>query len=290
MPTIVGLGEVLWDVFPDRRRPGGAPANVAYHAHVLGHRGVVASRVGRDALGSELRDVLDRRGIDTDFIQVDNTHDTGTVQVEFDDGEPTYTITPDVAWDFMAMTSALRELAVEADAVCFSTLSQRSPASRATIRHFLDLMKPTTPRVLDVNLRPPFYDEETLRASIDRADVVKVNHHEHRLLSDLFGTDDLAPWLFDEHDVALMCLTKGADGSELITPDEHIAQAAPEVDISAGDAVGVGDAFLAAICHHLLQDTSLEGILAAANRYASYIVTQRGGMPPVPDELLDEVT
>lgn len=290
MSTIVGLGEVLWDLFPDRRRPGGAPANMAYHAHVLGHRGVVASRVGRDALGTELRDLLDRRGVDTDYVQVDNEHDTGTVRVEFVEGEPTYTIVENVAWDYLAVTAALKELAAELDAVCFSTLSQRSPVARTTIRHILDLVKPSIPRVLDVNLRPPFFDADVLGASFRRANVVKMNRAERDVVQELFEVDDVSQWLFDEHDIALICLTKGADGSELITPDEHVAQAAPEADISGGDAVGVGDSFLAVICHHLLEGTSLDAMLTAANRYSAYVVTQRGGMPPVDDDLLDAVT
>ncbi len=281
---------MLWDLFPDRRRPGGAPANVAYHAHVLGHRGVVASRVGRDTLGTELRDLLDRRGVDIDYVQVDNTHDTGTARVEFTAGEPTYTLVEDVAWDYLAVTAALKELAAEVDAVCFSTLSQRSPVARTTIRHVLDLVKPAIPRVLDVNLRPPFYSAEVLRASIRRANVVKMNRAEQDVLQELFEVDDVPAWLFGEHDVALVCLTKGADGSELITPNEHFAQGAPTVDMAAGDAVGVGDSFLAVICHHLLEGSPLQTMLAAANRYAAYIATQRGGMPPVDDELLDKVT
>lgn len=289
MPTIVGLGEVLWDLFPDRRRPGGAPANVAYHAQVLGNRGVVASRVGEDELGRTLTRVLDENNVDTSCLQVDPERPTGTVEVTITDGEPSYTITPAVAWDNLAFDDRLARLADEADAVCFSTLAQRAEGSRATIRRFLDAVPASTLRVLDVNLRPPHYSEAVIRASIARAEVVKVNRDEWTILEELFDADDLAAWLIDTQGIELVCLTKGADGSALFTADAHADQAPPDVDASAGDAVGVGDAFLAVICHHGLRGTSVEDTLAAANRYASYVVTQRGGMPAVPPEILREV-
>ena len=287
--TVVGIGEVLWDVFPDERRPGGAPANVAYHAGVLGNRGVVASRIGDDALGAELRDYLEDQGIDCSGLQVDDAHPTGTVQVHFDDGEPSYLITEDVAWDYLSMDDALQTLADTADAVCFSTLSQRSPDTRTTLRVFLDAVPPEALRILDVNLRPPHYDGDVLRHSIARADVVKCNEHEWTLLGTLVGTEEVDDWLLQDQDIELVCLTQGAEGSTLMTADERLHLPAPEVDTSDGDAVGVGDAFLATITHHLLRDASLERMLTAANRYASYVVTQRGGMPPVPPDVLDAV-
>jgi fructokinase len=287
--TVIGIGEVLWDIFPDQRRPGGAPANVAYHAGVLGNRGVVASRVGDDALGAELRDYLEGQGIDCSGLQVDDAHPTGTVQVHFDDGEPSYLITEDVAWDYLAMDEALEALAAETDAVCYSTLSQRSPGTRSTLRAFLDAVSPEALRILDVNLRPPHYDGDVLRHSIACANVVKCNEHEWNLLGTLVGTEEVDEWLLHDQDIQLVCLTRGADGSELMTPDDRLHLAAPEVDASEGDAVGVGDAFLAAITHHLLQDASLERMLTAANRYAAYVVTQRGGMPAVPQDVLDAV-
>jgi len=288
-PTVVGLGEVLWDVFPDQRRPGGAPANVAYHAGVLGNRGVIASRIGDDARGDELRDYLETQGIDCSGLQVDDTHPTGTVQVHMEDGEPSYLITEDVAWDHLTMDEALGALAATTDAVCFSTLSQRDPQTRSTIRAFLDAVPADALRILDVNLRPPHYDGDVLRASIARADVVKCNEHEWDLLGTLVGTDEVDAWLMDAQDIQLVCLTRGAKGSALLTARERIHRPAPEVDASDGDAVGVGDAFLATITHHLLRDASLERMLTAANRYAAYVVTQRGGMPSVPQDVLDAV-
>ncbi len=288
-PTVVGLGEVLWDVFPDQRRPGGAPANVAYHAGVLGNRGVIASRIGDDARGHELRDHLQGHGIDCSGLQVDDAHPTGTVQVHMEDNEPSYLITEDVAWDYLTMDATLEALAADTDAVCFSTLSQRGTQTRSTLHAFLEAVPAAAVRILDVNLRPPHYDGDVLRASIERADVIKCNEHEWDLLGTLVGTDELDAWLMDAQDIQLVCLTRGATGSALLTVDERIERPAPEVDASDGDAVGVGDAFLATITHHLLRDSSLKRMLMAANRYAAYVVTQRGGMPSVPQNVLDAV-
>ena len=285
--TIIGLGEVLWDVFPDAERPGGAPANVAYHAHMLGNRGVVASRVGDDERGEALRSVFAERGLSLDGVQTDPTHPTGTVQVRIDEGEPTYTITEAVAWDHLAMDDTFAALAEDADAVCFSTLSQRSQPSRTTIHTFLEAVGSSTLRILDVNLRPPYYDADVLRASIARADVIKCNEPEWDLIADLLDTDDVAAWLFDEHEIQLLCITHGADGSELRTPTERTYKKAPTVDPSTGDAVGVGDSFLATITHHVLRNTPLDRMLDAATTYAAYVVTRRGGMPDIPDYVLD---
>lgn len=287
--TIVGLGEVLWDVFPDAERPGGAPANVAYHARVLGNEGVVASRVGDDERGAALQDVLQEQGLPLDGLQVDAAHPTGTVTVTIENGEPSYTIAEDVAWDHLAMDDAFERLAASADAVCFSTLAQRAKPSRSTIQAFLDAARPEALRILDVNLRPPFDDADVLRASIARADVVKCNEPEWNVLGDLLGTDDVADWLFTNQDVRLLCLTHGSAGSELRTPEERVRQKAPTVDASTGDAVGVGDAFLATITHHLLHDAPLSRMLEAANTYAAYVVTRQGGMPAVPDHVLRRV-
>ena len=289
LPVIVGLGEVLWDVFPDRQRPGGAPANVAYHAQALGNRGVVASRVGTDARGAALRQHLAEHGIDTAGLQEDGARPTGTVDVTIDDGEPSYTIAPDVAWDRLAWTDTWNRLAQEANAVCFSTLAQRASTSRATIHRFLDAVPAATVRILDVNLRPPHDDEAVVRASLARADVVKCNDDEWTRLKAISGTSDVASWLLDEKGVRLVCRTLGARGSELFRPGEHQRQTPPAVDTSDGDAVGVGDAFLATLTHHLLRDAPLERMLAAANTYAAYVATQRGGMPPVPANVRDAV-
>ena len=177
--TIVGLGELLWDLFPSGKQLGGAPANFAYIASLLGDHGIVASRIGTDALGDDAKQRFQQLRLPTDFLQSDPTHRTGTVKVLIDpQDQPHYEISEDAAWDSLEMTSQWRTLAAQAAAVCFGSLAQRSPAARRTIHEFLGAARPTTTRIFDVNLRPPFYSKEILADSIRRASIIKLNQEE----------------------------------------------------------------------------------------------------------------
>ncbi len=280
--VIVGLGEVLWDVFPDGRRLGGAPANVAFHAEVLGEEGVIVSRVGSDELGSELIEELAGRGLRTDAVQIDPALPTGTVEVTFEGEEPQFEISENVAWDALEWNHELALLATTCDAACFSTLSQRSEATRRTIHTFLQSMKPGAYRVLDVNLRPPFVDPEIVHQSIALANVVKYNRDERSMIARMFGVEDVETWLLSDEsdlDVDLVVLTRGSDGCVLFTETDRVEQPGHEVDTSEGDAVGVGDAFIAIVIHELLRDASLVNIASFANRYAAIVAKKKGGMP-----------
>jgi len=278
-PLVVGLGEVLWDVFPDARLLGGAPANVAYHASVLGNEGLVASRVGNDELGEALVAELRVKGLNPEYVQQDPTHATGTVQVTFANGDPRYEIVRDVAWDFLASTPDWDRLASACSAACFSTLAQRSETSRETIEGFLAGMGPDALRVLDVNLRPPFVSETVLKSSIDRANVVKYNHQEGLFLKRLFWKDDLEAWLTDELGIRVVCVTKGADGCQLFTSDKRVSIASSSVDTSQGDPVGAGDGFSAALIDGLLKGLPLDLVARRANQYAGHVASKKGAMP-----------
>ncbi len=282
--TVVGLGEVLWDIFPDYKRPGGAPANVTYHATVLGNNGYIASRVGNDERGDALIRFLQGKDMNVDYIQHDPDHETGIVKVEFPSrDEARYTIVEDVAWDHIAFTDELKELAASADGVCFGTLCQRSEISRKTIRSFLEHTGDKCMKILDINLREPFYTKEILEYSIKAADVIKLNEKEYSLLEEMLADkNNLQKWLFDKFDIEMICLTKGVDGSELITKDAHFVEPRHQIDTSGGDSVGVGDAFTAALTHHIMKGTDLDQTLSLANRYAAHIASQKGGMPEVP--------
>jgi fructokinase len=279
---IVGLGEVLWDIFPDERRLGGAPANVAYHAAVLGNESVVASRVGDDDLGADLTVQLSDKGVGTACIQTDTAHPTGTVEVSFVEGDPRYEIVRDVAWDFLEWTADWEALAKKCSAVCFSTLAQRSPVSRATIERFLDATSPDCLRVLDVNLRPPFVNGDFLRSSIERANVVKYNHQEHLFLERLFWKDDIERWLCRDAGVDVVCMTRGAAGCDLFTRDSRASVDARKIDTRGGDPVGAGDAFSAALIDGLLRRLVLQDVARRANHYAGLVAARRGGMPEMP--------
>ncbi|MFO8028875.1 MAG: carbohydrate kinase [Cyclonatronaceae bacterium] len=288
-PVIIGLGEVLWDVFPDYKRAGGAPANVAFHANQLGNEGLPASRVGKDEDGRELVDVISSNGLDTSYIQQDDIAPTGTVEVTITDGEASYSIPEGVAWDHLALTPEWIDLARQADAVCFGTLAQRDQVSRRTIREFLAQTPDSCLKIADINLRPPHYTNDIIEASLDLADVVKLNEHEWNELKRIFAVDDFKTWLFSEKKVRIICLTKGSDGAEIITPDAHLIEPVQEIPDANGDSVGVGDAFTAALTHHLLRNSPLDVCISAANRYAAQIFARKGATPKLPEAVIASV-
>lgn len=288
-PIIVGLGEVLWDMFPEYKRPGGAPVNVAFHATQLGNRGIPASRVGDDENGKELVSLLSSHHVDTSFIQIDDVAPTGSVEVSLNEGEASYTIPEDVAWDRLSLTSQWMDLARNADAVCFGTLAQRDEISRRTIREFLAQTSDKCRKIADINLRKPHYSKEVIELTLDLADVVKLNQEEWNHLQHIFGLEDLKAWFFNEKQIQLICLTKGAGGAELMTEDQHLIEPVHPVENSDGDSVGVGDAFTAALTHHLLRNSPLDVSIATANKYAAQVAARKGAMPKLPSAVIDSI-
>jgi fructokinase len=291
--TVVGLGELLWDMFPEGKQLGGAPANFAYMAALLGNRGFVASRVGTDKLGADAIWQLKSSGLDTTYIQRDEQHATGTVLVQVDSkGQPEYTICEGVAWDFMEWTERWQELALFADAVCFGSLAQRCETSRNTIRKFLQSVKPDAARIFDVNLRQSFFSAEVLRIGLLHANIMKVNHEELPRIVELLGEkfkDEVtgAKWLADEFALKLICVTRGHKGSLLYSEgqmDEHLG-----FQVKVADTVGAGDAFTAALVHHWLRKTPLKEMNIAANRMGAWVASQEGAMPAADDSVLQTI-
>lgn len=278
---IIGIGELLWDIFPDQRRPGGAPANVVYHSGAMGNDARLLTRIGDDKSGRELLAFLEKRGIETKWIQKDNEHDTGTVTVTIKNGEPSYNITEYVAWDTMELTASWKKACSDADAFCFGTLAQRSEKSRNTIRSLVESLPENTLRILDMNFRSPWYNREIADWSIRHCDLIKLNRDEFQEIGQLSGKKDVTSWLLQDVGVTWICLTKGADGSELIGKDCHFILPVHKADTSSGDSVGVGDAFTARLCHHLLIGTAPEDAHIEASKYASEIVSRKGAMPDV---------
>jgi len=290
----IGLGELLWDLFPEGKQLGGAPANFAYMTRLLSDEGMVASRVGNDALGRAAGRRLERLGLRTSHIQLDSTHPTGTVKVQVDPaGQPTFRIAEAVAWDFLAWTPEWRALAERADAVCFGSLAQRSPESRSTIRAFLSALRPGTTRVFDVNLRQSFYDADTLSESAKLADIMKVNNDELAVVAKLLGIpfiyDELraARWLRDTFGLKLVCITRGAKGSLLVGAEETSEH--PGYRVHVADTVGAGDAFTAALVYHHLRHASVPTLNEAANRMGAWVASQTGATPPRDEFHLEKV-
>ncbi len=281
--TTVGLGELLWDIFPESRQLGGAPANFAYMTSLLGDEGIVASRVGSDELGEEAKHRLEHLGLSTSCIQLDPTYRTGIVLVEVDaKGQPTFQIAEPAAWDSFEWTSAWQSLAQKADAVCFGSLAQRSPQSRQTIYSFLKTIRPETTRVFDVNLRQVFYSAQILADSAKQADIIKLNHDELPTVVQLLGfpfhdEESAAQWLRHTFHIKLVCVTRGAEGSLLVS--EYAKHEHPGIRVQVADTVGSGDAFTAALVYHYLRRASLATMNEAANRMGSWVASQTGATP-----------
>lgn len=276
---IVGIGEILWDMLPSGKALGGAPANFAYHAGRLGEEGWAVSAVGDDSLGREILDLVASKGLHSMIAVTDKP--TGTVQVELDDrGVPTYNIMEDVAWDNIPFTPEMEELAKRADAVCFGSLVQRMN-SRSSVMRFIRAMRPDALKVFDINLRQHYYSCEVIEESLMLADILKINDEEIRIVAGMLGLSDDAVTacreLIGNFGLKLVILTKGPEGSEVITADKVIPQGVDDVEIV--DTVGAGDSFTAAFTVAYLRGDSLAEAQRLASETASYVCSRKGAMP-----------
>ncbi len=280
---VVGLGEVLWDLFPGRSCLGGAPANFAYITTLMGDQGIVASRVGEDSRGLEALRRMEELGLDIDHVQTDRDHPTGTVKVELDgNGQPRFEIAHPVAWDFLDCSEDWQRLADKADAVCFGSLAQRSQKSHETIRSFVGATSSDTLKVFDVNLRQSFYSAEILSESMRLADIVKVNDEELpkiMSLSKFAHKDELssAKRLIDTYELKVFCITRGGRGSLLVRNGDTSAH--PGFKVRVADTVGSGDAFTAGLVHEYLHGASLDLMNEVANLVGAWVASEVGAMP-----------
>ncbi|HVJ09619.1 MAG TPA: carbohydrate kinase [Acidisarcina sp.] len=305
---VVGLGELLWDMLPEGRQLGGAPANFAVMSARLGNRAAVLSRIGRDPLGRDAIDTLKSFPIDLSHVQVDEHHRTGTVSVTLTNGQPSYVIEQPAAWDFLEFSADWQQIASRTDAVCFGTLAQRGRDSQQTIQDFLAATSPECVRVFDVNLREPFYSPEVVEESMEFATILKMNDGEVaevlRLLDleDNAGNDGddsgdglvgdasggslasdyltaAATLLLSEFPLQLVCITRGARGSILRTREAtHLH---PGLATTVADTIGAGDAFTAALTRYYLEGAPLPVLNEAGNRWGAWVASQPGAMPPL---------
>ncbi len=289
-PLVIGMGEALWDVLPEGRKIGGAPANFAFHAGQAGMDARVVSAVGRDALGDETLLTLQQKGLNTDAVaRVD--FPTGVVQVTLSEGGiPQYDICEGVAWDNIPFTPALDELARNAQAVCWGSLAQRSEVSRNCIYRFLDAMPSEQGRlkVFDINLRQHFYSIDVIEASCQRANVLKINEEELVIVSELLrlGTplvEQQCRLLMERFSLDMLVLTCGCNGSYIFTPVETSFRVTPLVQVA--DTVGAGDSFTATLVADLLKGAPVGVAHEHAVQLAAYVCTQQGAMAEWPEAL-----
>jgi fructokinase len=290
--TTAGIGELLWDVFPNHKRLGGAPANFACHCNQLGAESYPVSCLGADPLGTEIRDRLQEMGVNATYVMESDAFPTGTVDVVLNAaGKPTYQIHEDVAWDHIPYSDKLKELSARLDAVCFGSLSQRSGESRGTIRSFLQQMPDSALKIFDVNLRQHFYSKEQIEESLQLANILKLSDEELPVLAGYFGLEgDTAAqlgMLREQFGLRLVAYTRGPDGSLLVGVYEN--DDFPGCEGRAVDSVGAGDSFTAALCMGVLKGWSLSDVNRFANEVATFVCSQKGATPDFPAELIRKV-
>lgn len=286
---VIGIGEALWDLLPEGKKIGGAPANFAYHVSQFGLPSCVVSAVGNDPLGDEILDNFTSKGLNRHIDPV--PYPTGTVGIEIDpDGIPQYDIKENVAWDNIPWTPSLEELASKCRAVCFGSLAQRNVVSRTTIHRFLDTMPQTTDtlRVFDINLRQDFYTRDLLHESMNRCDILKINDEELVIVSRLFGYPGIGLEgkcrdLVKIYNLKMLILTCGVNGSYVFTPDKTFFRPTPMVTVA--DTVGAGDSFTAAFIASLLRGRSVSEAHATAVNTSAFVCSRKGAMPLLPPDL-----
>jgi len=292
--TILGIGELLWDMLPEGPQLGGAPANYGVMAGRLGNHSTILSRIGDDGFGERALQVLKPLPVDCSQLQVDPGQPTGWVSVEFEQGQPHYTIHQPVAWDFFDLSEVWLEMADKADAVCFGSLAQRSEQSRRTIHELVRRSRPECKRIFDVNLRAPFYSAEIVHESLQLASVMKMNDAEVPLVLELLGLRAAASLrkgadllLARFADLELVAITCGGDGSLLVGRSEWHQH--PGIPTKVVDTIGAGDAFTAAMTHYLLRGAPLAVLNEAGNRWGSFVASHSGAMPDIPAETAQRI-
>ena len=288
---VVGLGEVLWDVLPEGKKLGGAPANFAYHAgQFLGMDNTIAvSALGEDKLADETIEALKEHGLNYLLPRV--SYPTGTVQVTLSgDGIPAYEIKENVAWDNIPYTPEIAEIAKNCHAVCFGSLAQRSVTSWATIRQFLDDTPADCLKIFDINLRQQFYTKDVIEESLKRCNILKINDEELVVIKRMYGYEELdmrgiCEKMLTEYGLKMLVLTCGTNGSYVFAPGLTSFQETPKVKVA--DTVGAGDSFTGSFCAAILNGKPMEEAHKKAVEVSAFVCTQNGAMPTLPDKLRD---
>ena len=289
---VVGLGEALWDVLPDGKKLGGAPANFAYHAgQFLGSDNAIAiSALGEDKLADETVAALKEHNLCHLMPRV--PYPTGTVQVTLTEGGiPIYDIKENVAWDNIPFTPEMADIAANCRAVCYGSLAQRNVVSRENIHRFLDATPADCMKIFDINLRQNFYSKEIIQESLRRCNVLKINDEELVTIGRMFGYPGLDMenkcWLIlGKYNLDMLVLTCGTNGSYVFTHGQMSYLETPTVQVA--DTVGAGDSFTGAFCAAILRGKPVVEAHQLAVKVSAYVCTQNGAMPTLPQSLLQE--
>lgn len=275
---VVCFGEILWDFLPQGKLAGGAPVNVAYHLKQLGNNPAVITRIGVDDLGKELKELFERKNIETTFFQTDPVHPTGKVIADTKEHEVVYDIVKPVAWDFIEWKGELSSLISNAGYFVFGSLITRNDQSKKTLFKGLEMAQT---KVFDVNLRPPHYDKKILKELLQKADILKLNSGELHLISDWgnhFSNDeDRIKWLKENFNLKTIIVTKGNAGAVLYINDSFYYHKGYQVKVA--DTIGSGDSFLAAIISKLMDNVSPQEALDFANALGAFVASRQGGCP-----------
>lgn len=285
------MGEALWDMLPEGKKIGGAPANFAYHAAQFGMDTMAVSALGDDDLGNEIAQKFAEKKLNVLMPRV--PFPTGTVQVSLDaQGVPTYDIKEGVAWDNIPFTPELEEVARNCRAVCWGSLAQRNEVSRNTIHRFLDATPKDCLKIFDINLRQNFYNEELLLESFKRCDILKINDEELVTIGRLFGYPGLDMtnkcWLIlGKYNLDALVLTCGVNGSYVFTPGAMSFLETPKVEVA--DTVGAGDSFTGSFCAAYLSGVHVSEAHRLAVETSAFVCTQNGAMPTLPKNFIDRI-
>ncbi|MCF6180909.1 carbohydrate kinase [Lutibacter sp.] len=277
--NVIGIGELLWDILPEGKELGGAPANFVYHTKYFGAKSFIISAIGNDNLGEEIIAVLNKRNINCSVNKVN--YPTGTVSVALKSGIPSYIIHENVAWDFIKLQKEAIPIIENADAICFGTLSQRSITSLKTIKKVLSLVPEHALKVFDINLRALYYSKEIIESSLKAANVLKLNDEELIVLTKMFNLkgnqEECCKQLLNKYNLKYLALTNGSKGSLIFHKDKISKLAVPKIKVI--DTIGAGDSFTAAMVMGILNKNTLIKIHKDAVMHAAKVCANKGATP-----------
>jgi len=285
---IAAFGELLWDLLPNGKVLGGAPANFIYRINSFGDYGTLLSKVGNDKAGREARKSLLRLGVSDENIQTDYEFPTGSVKVKIDElGNADYNILTDVAYDHIEINAEMMDAFSQADCVCFGTLVQRYGISKNTLRELIHESSDVV-KCMDINLRRNCYTATTIEDSLRMTNILKTNNEELLITKYLLNLrhsnlKDLAQETIEKYNLDILLCTLGENGAFCITK-EGLSYYDPGYQIDLIDTVGSGDAFSAGFVHYYMNGHPIEEALRFGNAAGAMVATTTGATTPIPKE------